>query len=565
MQNDEDAALVDSFFLPGGILDPEDDDEGPATGISENLDEPPSLFPSVVNPHNPWAGQKQPLRPVETDSFFQSGAPFPQRSGGSSPAGHQGLTPHEQVQAQLPLQSQPEPPMLSLSDLLFPTRNTADLLPQQRPPPGFEPSKPAVMENQETTSRDDEDEEDDESIHGVPRELMHHSDRDSYDDDMSSTSSLSNSTEGNDEDDEEDTQDEEDEEDDTQAENEENKPVQAVYVVSTRKEEQDKGGKDGNEDDDGPVLAERKRGQGKEMIAPKMQSPPQAAPDIHGQPGTPGNPATDDTQDQLSPLAHATSSPVSPKQIAKAKKRRSNKKPKAKSPRQSPQKQYTSSGSPVGGKAAHLISIMEYMPILERNKATKSSSSAIPATASNLQAHGYSMIYLGSVVASVIVAIHKAAARQVLLDHTWIPYALIYFGRWLIEKAVDELNVPHWWSHAITAVFLEWLLTSAEKPRTTLILARILVVVKFVLEGFSQPHDSILMLPGRFRVVFAYALIVLRLDYLSSPFCIVSLAVQILISIMIPYSDHVLAVIGLATLHYKHNLKLQSSASRMDY
>eukprot|EP00546_Thalassionema_frauenfeldii_P018834 CAMPEP_0178900720 /NCGR_PEP_ID=MMETSP0786-20121207/3622_1 /TAXON_ID=186022 /ORGANISM="Thalassionema frauenfeldii, Strain CCMP 1798" /LENGTH=395 /DNA_ID=CAMNT_0020571739 /DNA_START=176 /DNA_END=1360 /DNA_ORIENTATION=- len=188
MDNDPDAALVDSFFLPGGILDPESyeqDDEKtkqnrPST-VEPNIGaKAPVTFqrftPTAINPDNPWAASK--IIPHTHDPVA------------SAPPGLFATmnTTNTSINTSI----------LQVKDCgLNPVLNNKPIM---APPPGFESSVPSPTQQIRTAVapmvRLSETFEEDESIAcSVPRELIpSHQEKDSIYGDGSSTSSLSHST-----------------------------------------------------------------------------------------------------------------------------------------------------------------------------------------------------------------------------------------------------------------------------------------------------------------------------------------------------------------------------------
>lgn len=187
MDNDPDAALVDSFFLPGGILDPEsyeqDEEKTKQNGSStvepihnDNGAKAPVTFqrftPTAIDPDNPWA----------TSEII----PHTRNPVASTPPGLF-ATVHTANTS-----------ILQVKDCgLNPALNDKPIM---APPPGFESSIPAPTQQIRTAItpmvRLSETFEEDESIAcSVPRELIpSHQEKDSIYGDGSSTSSLSHST-----------------------------------------------------------------------------------------------------------------------------------------------------------------------------------------------------------------------------------------------------------------------------------------------------------------------------------------------------------------------------------
>jgi len=211
MENDPDAALVDSFFLPGGILDPESyeqDEKLAREGKSTNLERkqtPSSLTtfkgfsPANIDPNNPWATvpATTTLPPPSPPPISRPPAmTYPQRESSLFPTSRSSplfapkrfsdvtntnsMIPHYEGNA-------------ALSETLIQNR-----IATMAPPPGFESSIPHPERTQSTFPAIrivGTFEEEDSIAYSVPRELIPaHQDKDSVYGDGSSTSSLSHST-----------------------------------------------------------------------------------------------------------------------------------------------------------------------------------------------------------------------------------------------------------------------------------------------------------------------------------------------------------------------------------
>ena len=240
----QDAALVDSFFLPGGILDPAsyNEDEGNQREEEEAIngaERRPFSFAqplkNAVPTDNPWA-----MYPVSNQQTNEpTTLPTPPQGTNKLGLG---------VEGSLPKRSATKGDVVDGIELLAPLESLENATPVQsprvdsqakkavvpcRPPPGFEQTgqprmtvefHPVPMETVHV-DRPSQDVNDAESMHSdssVPRELLHEGEADSCDD--SSTSSLSASSSDGEvelEDEDDDEEDEDDEEDDEEDEDDE--------------------------------------------------------------------------------------------------------------------------------------------------------------------------------------------------------------------------------------------------------------------------------------------------------------------------------------------------------
>jgi len=209
MENDPDAALVNSFFLPGGILDPESyeqDEKPPRQESSSNVETsapPPPLAefkgfsPGNIDPNNPWAAAPAtttlPQPPAMTQSPTMT---HPQRESFLFPTSRSSplfapkrMTTGTNINSMTPHHE--EKTALSATPIQNRTARMA-------PPPGFESSIPhpeLVQSTFPAISTVEIFEEEDSIACSVPRELIPaHQEKDSMYGDGSSTSSLSHST-----------------------------------------------------------------------------------------------------------------------------------------------------------------------------------------------------------------------------------------------------------------------------------------------------------------------------------------------------------------------------------
>lgn len=546
MENgDNPDALVDSFFLPGGILDPESYEEekekaalnssfpqsSPSSPQKQLLPTPTAAaftsFPPAINPNNPWAQTGTPKSPTpptgQTSSFFQSGAPF-QLQQSSSPALGGGPPVI------------PSPPRIAASS--------------SRPPPGFQ--APPGFENvpRETSFTDDE------SIQSVPRELK--TDKSSYA--GSSTSSLSGSSvdEGEDDDD--------DEEEDNNEEQETNAVEESNRFDAEEEDLEDDEAVNQEEGNDVTVELEESCEEDVELLEEKQVDHPDCWKDKQEEcPETPESTTKavrilvgeNEEPASATRAVYEKDTPISsPSQLKKQRKRRGTRKSKT---QQSPIKDE---------KEIAAASKVEPLPVLEKKPVAskpKEKVAKAPQRQHDLWKEGRIIIDALTrdlaIFASFSVVVYRAALDEALGDTVALgSYLFFRYCPMIIGRFIVEVSLPHWTSHLVTMIGVWQICTPAKNDETVipLNLLRVAAVIGFVVDGFSQEHAAIMMIPGTMRMLLVFLLLMIRGGYWDSTLLWFSFMVQILLAFAIPF-DQILIMIGLASLNYKRNLALKTA------
>jgi hypothetical protein len=554
MENDDNPdALVDSFFLPGGILDPESyEEEKEKAALDSSYPQAPSQpspqkqllptttapftsFPPAINPNNPWAQTGTPRSPGatpqlgsdQTSSFFQSDTPFQLQA---SPLG---------VAAALPTIS--SPPRIEVS--------------MSRPPPGFQ--APPGFENvpRERSFTDDE------SIQSVPRELL--PDKSSYA--GSSTSSLSGSSvdEGDDDDDDDD-----EEEDDN--EDQDDVVVEDVteYDAEERALEDDEAANH-DEENDTTVELEESFEEDVELFDEKQEDHSNWKDEQEDCPQTPereGKAARTiggkhhEPVNTSSPLLmrdiHEKDTPISsPSQLKpKQRKRRGTRKSKTQQ-------------SPIQEKEIATVSKVDPLPVLEKKAVKAKPKEKVVKVSQQHDLWKEIRIIIDTltrdlaILASFTRVVYRAALDEALGDTVALgSYLFFRYCPMIVGRFIVEVSLPHWTSHLVTIIGVWQICTPARKDETVvpLNLLRVAAVVGFVVDGFSQEHAAIMMIPGTMRMLLVFLLLMIRGGYWDSTLLWFSLMVQILLAFVFSF-DQILIMIGLASLNYKRNLALNTA------
>lgn len=605
MNEQEEAAFVDSFFLPDGILEEEEE---------EVNEQPSSSLWSGAPPENPWANevplqtswntpqqQEEPsllqmsmrateIMPLSSNNNLGShgiigNASYESNEFVSRPL-HGSDWMRETLQARLGVASSVPPVTATPSDLMhlgYPFRSEPPSysMPENgpksqtlpfRPPPGFTQTHTPPIRIQEDTTPTEHDDDNDDSIRSdssVPLEL--------YDREFLSTSSLSGSSSV----------------DETQSSWTPNTssvvdetPIatngskqhlndrvklepQTKQVSNTLKKEND---------------GERNSNTAEEQTTTKTVN--QESKDANISPKPPPSPPTSPVTKSRNRRGH---------KARRNKQNNNNNATENKSTSQHTASQQQQNPSLLENAHAALdwtAGLMEHMLGVIQSGISrvllifKSTSSFWKSLLIICVGVFFEMIRLVGVLVSFCVLIFQSAIEEATQEWRIFSYfCIMNYTPHLTKELMETVVLPHWIPHVISCAVVcglcrgrkqgtatsssqddaQAIPTSHRISQIILRQVRLNLPIVFFIEGFSHEMGTAMALEGSGRLVVAYMILILRLGLLFSPMALLCGAIQVLMACYmywIPFMDVCILLIGLASVRYAKFLEQCNQAAR---
>jgi hypothetical protein len=589
----DEADLIDSYFLPGGIFDPdtkdgndihvEKDDSQSRDYIPLPLVTPNyPIFPPTLNSHNPWATtdglQKVMTSSIHLSELSQSNQSFPKDF---FPTLYSLSTPQ---------------PILSLEKLSTyapPFQKDRQSL-SMNPPPGFE----GTSQLAETL--------DDESIQSVPRELRTESLHDMQCEAASLASSLSHSTVP-----------EDDEEDGANSEAAVDPRALELLELDT----ESRNTPDGQTDEDEanlnhPILQQNTETHSPVMEKTKMtkcypsfdskESVLEGHADVSSSPSKSRN-----RHSQLVSLKSDTAIQPDPTmdrlEKPKLRKRRNHKRPKSTITSASRQVGSVSSMSQVD-VPIDLVSPESKSVLPPKRPSSKlispQTASAIPrntsqtriATTTKLNRrishhHQFKFLFLQYLRRGLLILLSSgisllgAIVGEVWQDPTTlISYLSVRFLPTIVTWQIQIWYLPHWITHILSCCIMAYICrqppqrrlphsldddgrrrrnshdnysnpNERQQARNLLHYVPILYFFWVFLDGFSIEYPILMDQIPSSRMIYVFILLVIRRGLWPSSFVMASISLQILMANCFPYGDLWIVIIGMTSLYYKRQLE----------